>query len=252
MPSISKALSILGLFNEHQPTWTAEEVMAHLQVSQPTGYRYLRQLCEQGYLVRLSVGYVLGPKIVELDYCIRLTDPILRGARTIMRDLALQTGFEVLLMSTFGDQIVTTHQESGSETLTIGFGRGHPMPLFRGAGSKAIVAFLPKAQRRRIFTNNAEEAAQAGFGTSFEAFETRLQEIRSARIAFSFGELNAGNVGIAAPIFQTSRTSCGSLTAVLSEKTFKTVDRDALARMIADAAKRISIDVMQQLDASSP
>lgn len=248
MPSISKALSILDLFNEQQSIWAADEVLARLHFSQPTGYRYLRQLCAQGYLVRLPVGYVLGPKIVELDYYIRLSDPILRGARMIMRDLASRTGLELLLMSIFGDQIVTTHQEVGSETLTISFGRGHPMPLFRGAGSKAIVAFLPKAQRRRIFMKNAKEAELVGFGTTFQDFELKLREIRKARYAVSLGELNVGNVGIAAPIFRASRTSCGSLTAVLSAETFEKADRETLVRAIAEAAKRISVDVIQKSD----
>jgi DNA-binding IclR family transcriptional regulator len=245
MPTISKALSILDLFDERHPIWTADEVMARLQVSQPTSYRYLRELCAYGYLVRLPMGYVLGPKIVELDYHIRQSDPVLRGAQMIMRDLANRTGFEVLLMSTFGDQIVTTHHEAGSETLTISFGRGHPMPLFRGAGSKAIVAFLPKAQRRRIYTRNAEEAKLANFGATYEEFEAKLQSVRRARFALSVGELNEGNVGIAAPIFQTSRTACGSLTVVASARAYETVDRDALIEAIRQAAKRISTDVMQ-------
>jgi DNA-binding IclR family transcriptional regulator len=249
MPSISNALSILDLYNAQQPLWTAEEVIARLNFSQPTGYRYLRQLCAHGYLVRLPAGYVLGPKIVELDYHIRLSDPILRGARTIMRNLASQTGFDVLLMSTFGDQIITTHQEEGSETLEISFGRGSPMPLFRGAGSKAIVAFLPKAQQRRLHARNVEEASNAGLGRSFEEFEASMRAIRKARIAFSFGELNEGNVGIAAPIFQTSRMSCGSLTVVLSSRAYAGTDRDALVRAIKEAANRISVEVMQQSDA---
>jgi DNA-binding IclR family transcriptional regulator len=248
MASISNALSILDLFNEQRPIWTAEEVIARLHFSQPTGYRYLRQLCAYGYLVRLPSGYVLGPKIVELDYHIRLSDPILRGARAIMRELASRTGFEVLLMSTFGDHIVTTHQEEGTETLTISFGRGHPMPLFRGAGSKAIVAFLPKAQQRRLYERNAEEADRAGLGSSFAEFEANMRTVRKARFAVSFGELNEGNVGIAAPIFQTSRTSYGSLTVVLSAAAFQTIDRDALVRAMKEAARRISIEVMQKAD----
>jgi DNA-binding IclR family transcriptional regulator len=220
--------------------------MTHLQVSQPTSYRYLRELCAQGYLVRLPAGYVLGPKIVELDYHIRRADPVLRGAQRIMRDLAARSGFEVLLMSIFGDQIVTTHQESGSETLTISYGRGHPMPHFRGAGSKAIIAFLPKAQRRRIYARNVEEAKRAGLGATFEEFEVSLREIRKVRFALSFGELNEGNVGVAVPIFQTSRTSCGSLTLVLSDTAYKTTDQDALTLLVKEAATRISVDVMQQ------
>lgn len=249
MTTLGKALSILNLFNERRPVWSADDVITRLGFTQPTGYRYLRELCAQGYLIRLTDGYSLGPKIIELDYYIRGADPVFRGAQAIMRDLVGRTGFEVLLMSIFGEQIVTTHQEAGRETLTISFGRGHPMPLFRGAGSKAIVAFLPKAQRRRIFANNAQDANAAGFGATYDAFEANLQPIRRAHFALSLGELNEGNVGMAAPIFQTSRTSCGSLTLVLSRQSYEAADKDTLAREIKRAARRISTEVMQHKDA---
>ena len=246
LSSLSKALTILNLFNEDHPLWSADAVIRQLGFSQPTGYPYMRELCAQGYLIRLTDGYVLGPKIIELDYHIRKADPIFQGAQAIMRDLAAQTGFDVLLLSIFGDQIVTTHHEAGRETLTISFGRGHPMPLLRGAGSRAIVAFLSKAHRRRIYSRNADEAREAGLGATYEAYEANIRKVRTDHFAVSLAELNEGNVGLASPIFQNGRIACGSLTFVLTTPSYEAADHDALIRTIKQAAKRISVDVMQR------
>ena len=40
--SLARMLSVLDLFSEQAPLWTAEAITEALQVSAPTGYRYVR------------------------------------------------------------------------------------------------------------------------------------------------------------------------------------------------------------------
>jgi DNA-binding IclR family transcriptional regulator len=75
MSSIAKLLSILELFSEARPFLCAEEVAAQLDCSLPTAYRYVRELVESGMLVRFPSGeYGLGPRIIKLDYHLRVSD----------------------------------------------------------------------------------------------------------------------------------------------------------------------------------
>ena len=102
MSSLKKMLAILDLFSPDRPLWSAEEVIVRSGHSRPTGYRYVKELCAAGLLKRSDAGYSLGPRVIELDYYIRQSDPLLNACKPVMRRLARETGFDVLLASMYG------------------------------------------------------------------------------------------------------------------------------------------------------
>ena len=66
--SLARMLSVLDLFSDHQLTWTAEGITEALQVSLPTGYRYVKMLVDAGLLQRAADShYTLGPRIIVLE-----------------------------------------------------------------------------------------------------------------------------------------------------------------------------------------
>ncbi|MEC7257336.1 MAG: helix-turn-helix domain-containing protein, partial [Pseudomonadota bacterium] len=74
--SLERLLSVLQLFTEDRLEWSPEDMMAHLGYARPTLYRYLKILSDAGLLVsHPHTGYTLGPKVVEMDYLLRLSDP---------------------------------------------------------------------------------------------------------------------------------------------------------------------------------
>ena len=78
MSSSSNVFAILGLFTQERPVWQPDEINAALGYTRPTGYRYVKELVEAGMLQKVSVGrYALGGRIIELDYQLRQTDPVL-------------------------------------------------------------------------------------------------------------------------------------------------------------------------------
>ena len=67
--SLARMLSVLDLFSDHQLTWTAEAITEALQMSLPTGYRYVKMLTDAGLLQRAAdAHYTLGPRIIVLDH----------------------------------------------------------------------------------------------------------------------------------------------------------------------------------------
>src|SRR4051794_25943336 len=154
MSSLSRMLAVLDLFQEHSPILSAEEMSARLKYTRPTGYRYVRELVNAGLLVRAPNGYALGPRIIELDWLIRTQDPVLTASREAVQELARKLGCDVTQMGLYGERIVTIHHEHGPQPLEIGFDRGRPMPLLRGAPSKAILAFLPRGRLERMYARH--------------------------------------------------------------------------------------------------
>lgn len=225
-------LAVLDLFTEEHPVLAAEEIAGRLKYSRPTGYRYVRELVAAGLLVRSPGGYALGPRIIELDWLIRTHDPVLTASGDAVRDLAMKTGCGVTQMGLYGDRIVTIRHEPGPEPLQIGFDRGRPMPLFRGAPSKAILAYLPRARLERLYRKHHER----GFARFFE----EMQAIRKAGHAVSFGELDPGKVGIGAPVFRRDRSVAGSICLVLTALRHDNANRALLLEKLLECAERIS------------
>jgi DNA-binding IclR family transcriptional regulator len=225
-------LAVLDLFTEEKPTHTAEEIAGRLKYTRPTGYRYVRELVNAGLLVRSAAGYALGPRIIELDWLVRTHDPVLTASGAAVRELAMRTGCGVTQMGLYGDRIVTIRHEPGPEPLQIGFDRGRPMPLFRGAPSKAILAHLPRARLERLYRRHHER----GFAKFFE----EMQAIRKAGYAASFGELDPGKVGIGAPVFRRDRSVAGSICLVLTSLRYDTANRELLVERLLESAAGIS------------
>lgn len=213
MTSPARVFAILNLFEELHPVWHTDEINAALGYSRATGYRYVKDLVEAGFLQKVSAGrYSLGPRIIELDYQLRRSDPVLLAAVPVMEELAKKARLDTVLSTIFGDRLVDTHRASADPTLQLGYGRGRPRPLFRGAAPKVILAHMPRSRLVRIFESHAAEAAAAGLGTDWGDFRSRLTEIRRQGFYLSRGELEQGVSGAAVPVFDAD----GDISAALA------------------------------------
>jgi hypothetical protein len=130
---------------------TVEEVAQIIGASEATAYRYLGELCESGLLSRRTGLYVLGPKVIELEFIIRSCDPIMHASEDVLRRLAETTGCNVLLCNIYNETIVNVFHAFGREPLDLIFTKGRPMPLFRGSQARAILSVLDRRQLKRIF-----------------------------------------------------------------------------------------------------
>lgn len=240
MSSLARMLAILDLFDEGASVWTAEAIAERLGYTLPTGYRYVRELGEAGLLRRDAGGtYVLGPRVIELDYRIRIGDPLLIAGERVMRALADATGLEVVLGTLYGERIITIHQEHGDEGVSITYGRGRRMPLFRGMLSKVIVASLPRARLRRLVETHADEAQTGTLPVEWEALTAALKSIRGAGFSVSDGELDPGQVGIAVPLAVPERRIVAALGFIVTRRRYATSDPALLRTRLDEAAQAI-------------
>ena len=238
--SRSKMLSILDLFDKASPVWAADAICERLGCSTSTGYRYIRELCAVGLLTRISGGtYVLGPRIVQLELLMREIDPISRSGQPLIQDLVRQTGCDVLLANMYGDHIVNVLHERGVEQLPLSYDRGRPHPLFRGAMSKSILAFLPRSRALRLYNANAALAASSGMGGTWREFWHSLQKIRKQGYAESYGELDAGVIGIGAPVFNGDEVM-GSVSIGCSHARLALLNKAMLIELLLSTARELA------------
>lgn len=250
--SIDRLLAIPRLFTEQKPVWTVEEAARALNLSISTAYRYFQSLREFEYLDEVSGrGYCLGPAFIEFDRSIRTTDPLPRVAHPIMVTLATQMnpGTLIILCRVYRKKVMCVHQEVvGSWHTAIGYERGKPMPIFRGATSKVILANLPWRLQKREFDRNTEAIRAVGMGDDWKSFSARLRAVRKCGYAVSRGEVDEGRMGIAAAIFNFNGQVAGSLSAVCWEDRVDGPREDRLVMTVVAAAARIT----EALDRAAP
>lgn len=222
--SICKAFQILDLLSEDQATITSEDVSDALGTSRSTTYRYIKSLCDSGFLVQFRRGvFALGPRIVELERKIQLSDPLLNSSRGAMRDsVDAFAGSALLLCGLWGDRVLCIHHaqsEAVDDTLPLEIerARGRPFPLFKGAASLAILAHLTVQKRRSIFLKYSREIADAGLGTTWQEFRQATRALRSKQHVVTRGTFGTSLVAVAAPILDEDGNVVGSITRILRD-----------------------------------
>ncbi len=239
--SLGRMLSVLDAFSETAPIWTVDGLADSFGYTRATAYRYVAELCEAGLLTRVAQGaYALGPRIIELDRQIQRSDPLLHIAESVMLGLLQPArGQVVLLCSLFRDEVLCVHQIGGDKELALSYSRGRPIPLFRGATSKVILAWLPERRLTRLYVDHLDEIRKAKLGRTREEFLASLKAIRRQGHAITHGEVDASVVGLAVPLFSGERAVIGSLSVVFSERQFPERRADATIAQLKQAADAI-------------
>jgi DNA-binding IclR family transcriptional regulator len=247
--SVKRLLSIPRLFTEQHPVWTVEEVAAELDIPISSTYRYFQSLLRFEYLDEApGRGYCLGPAFIEYDRIIRVTDPLAKVSGPMLAGLAesLEPGSTLLLCQMYRRKVMCIHEQTiGTSAAHTSYERGLPMPLYRGATSKVILAHQSWRTQKREYEQNQEEIHTAGLGHDWKSFSAVLREIRKRGYCVSRGEVDRGRMGIAAPIFNPAGHVAHSLSIVTLDERTSSADEDRLIMHIITAAERISEKLSQ-------
>ena len=200
--SLERVIALLDLFSEQRLEWSPDEMMDALGYSRPTLYRYLKTLKEAGFLTSMpSGGFTLGPRVVEMDFLMRSSDRLVVHAQPHLEKIAAAYPGTALVVRWYGHKLLCVASECSSPDLKTSYPRGRPMPLARGAISRAIIAFLPRRKLLPIVTANLEGLQDAGLGEDLDAVLEVFRQVRRTGYAIAHGEVTPGIVGIAAPLF---------------------------------------------------
>lgn len=237
---LNRVLELLEAFADGDTVLSAEQMGARKGLAMATCYRYIRDLCDAGLLVKLPGGYAPGPRIIEWDRMIRIHDPLLRNCHELVGRLVQDTGLEFLLSQLYGDRIVNVYYEHNASNETLLFGRGSVMPLFKGSTSRVILAGMAARQLRRLYETHHADPEVLAVGADWKTFNASLAEVRKRGYAISSGELHKDKAGIAAPLFGSQGHILGSLTLIGPRKRFAALREDQVSARLKAVAEEIS------------
>jgi DNA-binding IclR family transcriptional regulator len=241
MSSLERMLAILDLFTESNPIWSVDEIAAKFAYTRSTAYRYVRELADAGLLTQAETArYSLGPRIIQLDRQLRVSDPLLKAMQALEPTLPRWSDEQIWLLCRLYRDTVTCIHQVGHLRQGVSFSRGFPMPLFRGATSKVILAFLPERHYTRLYLDNPELVKDAGLGTNWNEFKASLRQIRQHGYAISVGEVDTGLFGIAAPVLGANQKVIGSVSLVRPASQLDKARWEVECNALVDIATRLS------------
>jgi DNA-binding IclR family transcriptional regulator len=121
------------------------------------------------------------------------------------------------------------------------------IPLSSGAGTMAILPFLPQPEIDGLLDEVMRRHELEGLSGTLKDLEQQLEEIRSQGYVLSVGQRIVGAVGIGAPILGPRGKLLGNIVLALPESRLARYDAHRLGLEVADVARAIS----QELGGSS-
>lgn len=246
--SLERMLAVLDVFDEARLEWSSEDLMEALGYSRSTLYRYLKILSDSGFLTSLpNRGFTLGPRVIELDYLIRNSDPVIVAGRPLLVQLAARFPGTALIVRRFKDQALCVHFEQSRHDTRTSYARGRPMPISRGATARAIVAHLPRTQLVPIIEAHLDDFRDIGLGEDVDAVLLAMREVRRTGYVIAHGEVTPGVYGIAAPVFDAGQAVVASISLTIDERRVSRTELEAIADHIRFSASVLSTALADQL-----
>lgn len=241
MSGIDRYVAALKQFDEKHTVRTVQDLADALDIPASTVYRTVRDLVRGGFLARASEGrYRLGAAFIEFDRVLRLTDPLVRHGQVTLQDLVarLDIAGVGLLCSLYADHVMcVANAISKSPAFSSSYERGRPMPLVRGATSKAILAQLPTRRLNKLLERHLVSHSES----NVRKLRTELSLVRRQGFCVSRGEIDKGLVGIAVPIVVPASEVVASISMVVAAKDLNdTIERQLIMMLVSSAGLLVS------------
>jgi DNA-binding IclR family transcriptional regulator len=253
MSGLDRYMRLLRLFGAAKSEWTVQEMADRLGAPASTVYRSVRDLVAADLLEPANEAqYRLGAAFIEFERLIRLTDPLMRAANPLLRDLSLQAGLPcaVFLARLYGDTVMCVADDRPRDAgIVTSYERGRPMPLTRGATSKAILAQLPARRLGKILLLAQKADAKDPFRQPLEDFRAQLATVRKRGYCITRGEVDKGLVGIAAPVAVPDQGINASLTLVVDAAQLDDRTERRLVMLIVSATGLLT-DLLMERDSA--
>jgi IclR family transcriptional regulator, KDG regulon repressor len=200
---------ILRLVSTEKRPMSATEISRRLRLSTTTAHRGLQTLERAGYVARhqLSARYVLGGMSRRLLQSFFARFALHGFAIPYMRQLAIATGETVSLFVRVGWYAVRIASVQGTKEIIHTGPTGEVRDLDDGAAGRALLAFMPDAERRRFLGE-----LKAGLSAARRrALEADIADIRERGVAVEAFQSHPGWAAAAFPLRTGADAAAGAI-----------------------------------------
>jgi DNA-binding IclR family transcriptional regulator len=233
--SLTRALTILDLFEPGTPTLSATQIARSLRVRPGSLYPALSTLERFGYLERRpDKRFRLGLKLLERGHTILLHLDLYERARPALKELAQALSANAHLAVLYHGQVLYLGREEAAPSAVFPSIVGRLAPAYCTALGKVLLAHLPPGERRHLLAGRPLERRTPRTITSLRRLEVELAGVLARGYAVDNEELHEGVMCVAAPI----RDHAGGVVAAISVSLLKARVTEARAEKIAHGVVR--------------
>ncbi len=242
--SVHKVLDILILFTVEHPHYTVEQISQHTEIPTSTAYRYIRILCDKGFLEKAPDGsYHLGLRMLELSRAARSSNRDLRlTLLPSMQRIASQIVETVTLMRLFNKHAMCVESIEGQQVVRVTIEQGRMQPLYAGASSKILLSAIDEAEWDNYLGGHLEALTQNTL-TDVEKIKAQLRDVKKQGYATSNSEIDEGGRAIAVPIMNRKNDVVAALS--IEGPFFRMTDElmSKYLKLLKDEATHVQLDL---------
>ncbi|MBD8493151.1 IclR family transcriptional regulator [Pseudomonas syringae] len=226
-----------------------KEIARAIGTTRSTTHRLASCLVQERYLrVVPQVGYLLGPKLIELGFQAREEVPLAILARPYLDQLSTLTGDTVHLAIRDGDEVLYLHKNPGRNGPEMRSRVGHRMPLVRTGIGKALLLDSVEHEWQRLFeisqpVAGRQQALPAHEPQTWEQLRQRREEYVQGGYAFDLEDNEPSIRCVAAPVRDAGRQIVAGIS-VASTVPYMPLEKMAeLVPLIKQIAAQLSAEL---------
>ncbi|WP_439852785.1 IclR family transcriptional regulator [Pseudomonas syringae] len=226
-----------------------KEIARLIGTTRSTTHRLASCLVEERYLrVVPQVGYLLGPKLIELGFQAREEVPLAILARPYLDRLSELTGDTVHLAVREGDDVLYLHKNPGRNGPEMRSRVGHRMPLVRTGIGKALLLDSAVSEWQRLYEVSMPASGRnplwpAHEQQTWEQLQSRREEYVQGGYAFDLEDNEPSIRCVAAPVRDASKQIVAGIS-IASTVPYMPLEKMAeLVPLIKDIAAQLSADL---------
>jgi DNA-binding IclR family transcriptional regulator len=193
LQTADRALQVLQQFHAPADALSVTEIADRLGIHRSTASRLVSTLRARGFLEAAGDLVRLGPEVARLGTLAGRELAV--SAQPVMERLAAHTGETVPLGVVSAGETLTVAQAGGRHVVSAGNWIGLRTPIHCTADGKVLLAFGAAMLSRGALERRTERTI-----VDPAALERELRDARERGYAIAEGELEAGLVGVAAPV----------------------------------------------------
>jgi DNA-binding IclR family transcriptional regulator len=189
------------------------DICKNVGIHKSKGYSILNTLQRYGFVHKDPFGktYSLGFGLISLSRKVLDNLNYEAIAGPYLEKLAQQTHSTALLGIIDNANVFVVAKQEADQTVGVTTRIGHRFGITHGAHGKAIVSFLPEADRDRILHHDRLFFHGNASKFSRKRLEKEIERCRQDGFAVDMGELNPGINVIASPLFDSQGSLIGSM-----------------------------------------
>ncbi|TQR30066.1 IclR family transcriptional regulator [Lysinibacillus sphaericus] len=243
MSSLHKAIKVLKAFSKDEPSLSLTELSKKTGISISSLQRFVSTFVYEGFLHKdeRTKRYQLGHSLLYLGNLVKEESSLIIVAEPILKKLNEEIGESVSMNIIDGLERRCILNFDSTYPLSTKMFVGDTSPLYAGASSKILLAFMPNVEE--YVENISLEPITDQTILSREQLLKELKHIRLQQFATSKSERVRGACSISAPILNASQQIIASVTLVIPEVRYSDYDEN----LLIDTIQSVALEIEKQL-----